>query len=80
MSGEEDPETLHAANNLAGFLAARNDLQAGRDLAQGTLERSRRTLGPDDSMTLATANNLAWILADLGETEQARQLAGDTAT
>ena len=45
--GDDHPDTLTSANNLANDLRALGDVQAARDLDQDTLDRRRRVLGDD---------------------------------
>jgi hypothetical protein len=45
--GEDHPDTLNSASNLAGHLRALGDDQAARDLDEDTLARRRRVLGGD---------------------------------
>ena len=67
--GEDHPDTLASASNLAADLANLGEHQAARDLDEDTLARRRRVLGEDHPDTLASANNLAADLRALGETE-----------
>jgi len=78
--GDDDPDTLNSANNLAVRLAALGEYERARALAEDTLTRYRRILGEDHPDTLDSAHNLAIRLADLGEHEQARALNEDTLT
>ena len=65
--GEDHPDTLASANNLAVDLRELGEVQAARDLDQDTLDRCRRVLGEDHPDTLRSANNLAADLRELGE-------------
>ena len=67
--GEDHPDTLNSANNLAIDLRALGEHQAARELDEDTLARRRRVLGEDHPGTLSSANNLAADLRALGETE-----------
>ena len=67
MLGEDHPDTLTSANNLAIDLRALGDHQAARELDEDTLARRRRVLGEDHPDTLTSANNLAVDLRALGE-------------
>jgi hypothetical protein len=49
--GEDHPDTLRSASNLALDLYALGDLPAARDLDQDTLTRLRRVLGDDHPNT-----------------------------
>ena len=57
--GEDHPDTLVSASNLALCLRALGEVQAARELDEDTLARSRRVLGEDHPFTLAYANGLA---------------------
>ena len=72
--GEDHPDTLGSAYNLAIWLAALGEHEQARALDEDTLTRRRRILGEDHPDTLTSASNLANRLAALGEHEQARQL------
>ncbi|MBW0011157.1 MAG: tetratricopeptide repeat protein, partial [Pseudonocardiales bacterium] len=72
--GEEHPDTLASAGNLARDLHALGEYQQARDLNEDTLTRRRRVLGEDHPHTLTSANNLAAVLHALGEYQQARDL------
>ena len=65
--GEDHPQTLASASNLADHLRALGEHRAARDLDQDTLIRRRRVLGEDHPDTLASASNLADDLGALGE-------------
>ena len=45
--GQDHPDTLTAAHNLATDLRELGEVQAARDLDQDTLDRRRRVLGQD---------------------------------
>ena len=45
--GEDHPDTLAAASNLAVSLRAAGEYQAARELGEDTLARRRRVLGED---------------------------------
>ncbi|MGH3812965.1 MAG: tetratricopeptide repeat protein, partial [Pseudonocardiaceae bacterium] len=76
--GEEHPDTLTSASNLARNLGALGQYEAARRLNEDTLARRRRVLGQEHPDTLASANNLAADLWGLGEYEVARRLDEDT--
>ena len=78
--GDDHPDTLTSAGNLAIRLAALGEHEQARALDEDTLARRRRVLGDDHPDTLRSANNLADRLAELGEHEQARALDEDTLT
>ena len=64
--GEDHPDTLASANNLAVDLRDLGEYQAARELDEDTLARCRRVLGEDHPDTLSSASNLAVDLRDLG--------------
>jgi hypothetical protein len=76
--GDNHPDTLTSANNLANNLRALGQHEQARDLNQDNLERRRRTVGDDHPDTLMSASNLAVALWALGQDEQARDLDQDT--
>ena len=76
--GDDHPDTLNTAGDLALVLSALGDYQAAHTLEDGTFTRCRRVLGDDHPNTLATANRLGDVLSALGEYEQARALHEDT--
>jgi hypothetical protein len=80
MQGDDHPDTLLAATNLAATLRELGQYEPARQLAEDTLTRSRRVLGDDHPSTLLAATVLATILGELGQYEPARQLAEDTLT
>ena len=71
--GEDHPDTLKSANNLASDLRALGEHQAARELDEDTLARRRRVLGGDHPNTMKSANNLA---ADLRALRARRGDAG----
>src|SRR6478672_3086452 len=64
--GEDHPDTLAAASNLAVSLRAAGEYQAARELGEDTLARRRRVLGEDHPDTLASADGLAVSLRAVG--------------
>ena len=74
--GEDHPDTLASADNLAFSLQGVRG-QAARELGEDTLARRRRVLGEDHPDTLASASNLVMILGRVGEERAARELAED---
>jgi tetratricopeptide (TPR) repeat protein len=80
MLGEDHPDTLISANNLAGDLGELGEYQRARQLHEDALIRRRRVLGHDHPETLRSASNLAHNLSQLGEHERARALDEDTLT
>ena len=57
--GEDHPDTLRSADNLATDLRMLGEVQAAHDLHKEILERRRRILGEDHPDTLRSASNLA---------------------
>ena len=57
--GQDHPDTLSSANNLAADLRAIGNYEQARQLDQDTLTRRRRVLGQDQPDTLRSAINLA---------------------
>ena len=78
--GEDHPDTLASASNLARTLFGLGDYRQARALDEETLARYRRVLGEDHPSTLASASNLASDLSALGDYRQARTLEEDTLT
>lgn len=76
--GDDHPDTLRSANNLALNLTALGDYGGAREMHKDTLKRRRLVLGPDHPDTLTSANNLALVLSSLGEHQLARELDEDT--
>lgn len=66
--GENHPDTLASAHNLAADLRILGQAELARDMDQDTLNRRRRLLGENHPDTLASAHNLAADRRDLGET------------
>ena len=67
MLGDDHPDTLSSASNLAIDLRNLGEYQAARELDEDTLARRRRVLGEDHPDTLTSASNLAADLRALGE-------------
>ena len=78
MLGDDHPDTLASADNLAADLRNLGEHQAARELDEDTLARPRRVLGDDHPSTLTSADNLAGDLRNLGEHQAARELDEDT--
>ena len=73
--GEEHPDTLTSASNLALNLWWLGDYQRARAIDEATLTRRRRVLGEDHPDTLTSASQLATDLCwSLGNKAQAREL------
>jgi len=78
--GEDHPDTLESASNLARDLWELGHYEQVRQLGEDTLTRCRRVLGDDHPNTLESASNLALNLWALGHYDLARQLGEDTLT
>jgi Tetratricopeptide repeat len=76
--GDDHPDTLRFASDLAFNLRASGQLEKARELDEDTLDRRRNILGDDHPDTLISANNLAVDLTQLGKHQQARVLGEDT--
>jgi hypothetical protein len=76
--GQDHPDTLASAGNLAADLRALGETQAARELDEDTLARMRRVLGENHPQTLKLANSLATDLAERGKTQAARELDEET--
>ena len=76
--GEDHPDTLESAGNLANTLGELGQYEPARQLHEDTLARLRRVLGEDHPHTLTAAGNLAIALRELGQYEPAHQLHEDT--
>ncbi|HEY6310673.1 MAG TPA: tetratricopeptide repeat protein, partial [Streptosporangiaceae bacterium] len=75
--GEDHPDTLTSADNLAMILGRVGEHRAARELGEDTLARRRGVLGEDHPDTLTAAFILAAELSELGEYQAARELAKD---
>jgi hypothetical protein len=67
--GEDHPDTLTSANNLANVLHTLGDYQQARTLHEDTLTRKRRVLGDDHPHTRQSKQNLAEALRKLEEAD-----------
>jgi tetratricopeptide (TPR) repeat protein len=76
--GDDHPETLTSASDLAGNLWWLGEYQRARALDEDTLTRRRRILGEDHPDTLTSASQLAVDLFGLGNYRQARELEEET--
>ena len=70
--GDDHPNTLVAANNLACYLRCIGRLPEALALADDTLSRMRRKLGESHPLTLSCAVNLANCRGDSGDPEGGR--------
>jgi Tetratricopeptide repeat/NB-ARC domain/AAA domain len=80
MLGDDHPETLRLAANLAFNLGVLGQYEQARQLSENTLTQYRRVLGADHPDTLSSARDLVATLWALGQYERARQLGEDTFT
>ena len=78
--GDDHPDTLTSASNLARNLWWLGEYQRARALDEDTLTRRRRILGDDHPDTLTSASQLAQDLFGLGNYRQARELQEETLT
>jgi Tetratricopeptide repeat/Domain of unknown function (DUF4062)/NB-ARC domain len=76
--GDDHPDTLTSASNLAGSLWWLGEYQRSRALDEDTLTRRRRILGEDHPDTLTSITQLAHDLYGLGNYPQARELQEET--
>ena len=72
--GDDHPDTLTSASNLALNLWYLGEFQRARALDEDTLTRRRRVLGEDAPDTLTSASQLANDLLGLGDYLEAREL------
>jgi hypothetical protein len=63
--GEEHPETLRSASNLAYSLSGQGKHAEAEEMLQAALEVSRRVLGAGHPSTLAYAENLQRLRSDM---------------
>jgi hypothetical protein len=75
--GQDHPDTLYAANNLARSRFRLGDHEGARLLDEDTLTRRRRVRGEDHPDTLHSASNLAHDLQTIGDHEGALTLLID---
>ncbi|MGH3795696.1 MAG: FxSxx-COOH system tetratricopeptide repeat protein [Pseudonocardiaceae bacterium] len=78
--GDDHPDTLESAANLAIGLRALGHYEQALQLGEDAFTRRRRVLGDDHPKTLESAASLAICLWDLEHYEQARRLAEDAFT
>jgi hypothetical protein len=71
--GEDHPDTLAAAEGLAGCLVGLGKSQEARDLYADLLSQYERTLGKNHPTTLTTASNLGAALGGLRKYQEARE-------
>ena len=78
--GDDHPDTLTSASQLAQDLFGLGNYRQARELQEETLSGRRRILGDDHPSTLFSASLHGLILWALGDYRQARQLLTDTLT
>ncbi|MGH3693014.1 MAG: FxSxx-COOH system tetratricopeptide repeat protein [Pseudonocardiaceae bacterium] len=78
--GDNHPDTLESASNLAVDLFDLGQYEQARKRGEDALTRRRKVLGDHHPDTLESASNLAAYLWSLGQYEQARQLDEDNLT
>ena len=78
MFGEEHPETLTSAGNLASTLAHQAKFSEAEEMLQATLEADRRVLGDAHPRTLECAESLKNVRSAMC-TEQPTRTAGKAA-
>jgi hypothetical protein len=76
--GEDHPDTLQSASNLALSMERLGDPATARQMDSDTLARRRRVLGEDHPNTLVSASDLAEDLRALGEYQAAPEVDEDT--
>jgi tetratricopeptide (TPR) repeat protein len=76
--GDDHPDTLTSASNLALNLWWLGEFQGARALDKDTLTRRRRILGDDAPDTLTSASQLGIDLFGLGHLPQAREVQEET--
>jgi len=72
--GEDQPDTLRCAANLANDLHALSEVQTARALDIDTLDRYRRIPGKDHPDSLRSASNLADACLAAGRVDEAIML------
>lgn len=73
--GADEPETLIARANIAGWTGDAGDARSALTLFQALLPDQVRVLGPDHSETLATRNSIALWTAETGDARGALVLS-----
>lgn len=71
--GEDNAETLMAANNLAWSSFLVGDVDAALRIGRETVERRRRLFGIDDPLLWHSVNTVAVCLRELGRFDEARE-------
>ena len=74
MLGQEHPDTLLSANNLAGLFQDQGRLAEAEPLFKRALEARERVLGKEHPETLLGVNNLAALFQAQGRLAEAEPL------
>jgi non-specific serine/threonine protein kinase/serine/threonine-protein kinase len=74
LLGEDDPDTLTAADHEGSVLHAQGKLEESEAYFRRALEGRSRVLGPDHPDTISSLNNLALLLQDAGKLPESEQL------
>jgi tetratricopeptide (TPR) repeat protein len=77
LLGDDDPDTLNSARNLAGDLCELGEYDEARLVAEGALTTSRRVFGDDHPLPLSAAITLGAALRGLRLYEDARAVTAD---
>ncbi|MFE3264332.1 tetratricopeptide repeat protein, partial [Streptomyces sp. NPDC059215] len=72
--GDDHPDTLTSANNLANTLAKLRQFTVAEQLLRDTRARTRRVLGDDHPATQWVTESLAELLTALGRPFEAQKL------
>lgn len=72
--GPDDPETLHALNNLGSTHGMNREYEVARPMLEDALARRLRVLGDDDVATGTSMNDLAVVLISMQEFDEAEAL------
>jgi hypothetical protein len=75
--GDDHPDTLASADNLASDLRELGEYEQARELDRDALDRRRGTLGDEHPDTHRSARNLAADLKGLGDTERSAALLAE---
>lgn len=73
--GPDDPETLHAMNDLARVYDSTGKYEEALRLFEECLERRNRVLGEDHADTVTSIVNLGWANYKLGNGQEAEDLS-----
>ncbi len=73
--GPDDPETMHAMNDLARVFDNVGKYEEALQLLEGCLQRRKRVLGEDHADTVTSMVNLGWANYKLGNGQTAENLS-----